>query len=157
MTAQLYLVNLVDLFAFTRATYTRSTPARNSRHSSPFFSCFPCLFNRCPRSARALTWTHVNAPRDDMPRALKTNTIWRLSLPTGAWLVLDLATWLGLDCITWTWGPLFCENKLCPELNTWYVVSIKAPFLSLSVFRPRQPTFPLSSSLARAGKRRRCR
>ena len=88
------VVNVVDCLSFAE---------RNPRLSTAMF-CLPSVISLAyllgsSYPAPAFTWTHVIAQsnsRDEIARALKTNTIWRDSLPTGAWL--GLFTWLGLTC-----------------------------------------------------------
>jgi hypothetical protein len=97
-TTILYLVNIVDRFAFAdlRSVYpsTEILP-RFAFFSSLVIRSFSAYLTDGSDSAPALTWTHVFASsnfRDDIARAQDQPRIWRVSLPTGALLVLD---WLG--------------------------------------------------------------
>jgi hypothetical protein len=109
-------------------TYSLSTLEPKYCRVPLVFSVSHCLLVKCLDSITALTWTHVFASsnsRDDRTRALKTNTIWTSSLPTGAWLVLDsvtwldwlglhnLATWLGLSSgvsrVSCAFDPRWCQ------------------------------------------------
>jgi hypothetical protein len=82
-----------------RWLYALSTQARRPWLYFLVFSArLPCFLSAYLLggldSTPALTWTHVFAPsnfRNDIARALKTDMIWRFSLPTGASL-----TWLGV-------------------------------------------------------------
>ena len=87
------LFNRVDRFDFTPCLRKLETLPR----SLLFFFCiryfrFTYMLDGF-EYASTLTWTHIFASsdfRDDIARALKTNLIWRFSLPTGA-------------CLTWLW------------------------------------------------------
>lgn len=116
------LKNLVDWqwpLRFRRIQLALRLPKRGN--TAMFRSSVIPLFSFVrivPDPAPALTWTHVIAPRnfrDDTARALKTNTIWGVSLPTGAWLGLDSMTWLdwlglhNFSCFSLAFDSRWCQ------------------------------------------------